>query len=1243
MERMKKRSGTIAAKLSGFAMAAVMALGFASTTLTAFAETNPSDFDFDASTGTITYYNGSETEIVVPDKINSTTVERLEGEDGFMEFGWGSGTVTSITIPAAISYIGVDVFNNVGNIDITFLGTPPELNSCFNYHTITFHVDEKYYTDYVNELKYTYKNGLKSYTIETFSSQVAGAEIIGVSLPENSAPYLGDGLGVDITVTAKNITNNDPVYIKAVNEEGKSRTASGNFIESSGTFTATVSLVFATNDYSGKYTISAALTNTDNATWVDATTPLTVDTYKPADVFIFTDDENGGLLVSGSAAVRHLVIPATYEGKPVTGIADSGFNGYSGIISTTLPSSIKTIGKQAFYDCRNMTILTLNEGLESIGRMAFQYCNSLTEVNIPSTVTNLYEGFRLARGLKNFSVATGSKSFSAINGVLFNKDGSVLIHYPLGRTDESYAIPEGTKEIGEEAFFHYYDDTYSAALKTVSFPSTIEKIHDRAFKQSSLTSITVKTDVEYGTYIFDLCKNLKTVVVEDGVKVLTKGMLYGLDNLETISLPGSLEEIGDEALQRLAVKELPLPEGLRKIGKDAFTSSKITSLTIPSTVNEIGLRAFYTMANLEDVTFTDTQQKPSQLESLGAYAFCQSRKLSKVNLPSSLKTIQTGAFSSCNALTALELPNGLTTLEDSVFAYSGIESVEFPDSVTSIGSYTFYNCYLLENEIRKEEEPSSQPDPKEIANPQGEDGDMNPASTVLTGLRTVKFPAYLENLGVGTFYNCNGITEIVFPVTVKIDTLPSTTFWNCSNLAKVVLPEVMEKTGNCIFGNTSANLVVEYKAKPFRRSPFDCGYINISENNYELREDGAYYTLNDIWVSEISVIEAGTKLEAISFPTFTYTGTGTFTPAIKSVTVPENAKAELNDEEGAQIRLVAEDAKAGDTVYIKAVGKTSGKTATANGTLARGAKDELGMFVSIKSILFNSASCVADEYEVSASLDNTSWVKAAKTITVEGEGGVTDIRVTGLELTPVSKTLKLGTSETSFTLNAIVKPEAATNKTVLFESSDDKIATVDADGVVSAVKAGRATITATTQDGNFAKSCNVTVIKKTVTSVTLNKTTATLKTGKTLNLTATVKPSNATVSTVKWSTSNKNVTVTQKGKVTAKQAGTVKVTATSTDNSTKKATCTITVKDPVKKVVLNKSALTLKKSKTYKLNASVTPKKAYNTKITWSSNKPKIAKVSRNGKVTAVKKGKATITATNKDSGKKATCIITVK
>ena len=165
-----------------------------------------------------------------------------------------------------------------------------------------------------------------------------------------------------------------------------------------------------------------------------------------------------------------------------------------------------------------------------------------------------------------------------------------------------------------------------------------------------------------------------------------------------------------------------------------------------------------------------------------------------------------------------------------------------------------------------------------------------------------------------------------------------------------------------------------------------------------------------------------------------------------------------------------------------------------------------------------------------------------------------EIVISSISLNQTSASLKVGET---VTLTATVKPDDATNKTVTWSTSDASVATVE-NGVVTAKMIGTATITA--KAGDKTATCAITVEATPVTSVNLDKPSASLKVGETVTLTATVKPDDATDKTVTWSTSDASVATVENGVVTAKMIGTATITAKAGD---KTATCAITVTSSV--------------------------------------------------------------------------------
>ena len=253
---------------------------------------------------------------------------------------------------------------------------------------------------------------------------------------------------------------------------------------------------------------------------------------------------------------------------------------------------------------------------------------------------------------------------------------------------------------------------------------------------------------------------------------------------------------------------------------------------------------------------------------------------------------------------------------------------------------------------------------------------------------------------------------------------------------------------------------------------------------------------------------------------------------------------------------------------------------------------------------------------------------------------VTDpvIPVTGIKLDKTSAEMLTGET---LQLNATLEPEDATSKDITWTSSDNTIASVSTKGLVKALKAGKVTVTATSN--KISATCQITISDPfiAVDAITLDRTEATLIEGEAVTLVATVTPDDATDKTVTWTSSDEAVaTVDQTGKVTAVKAGEAVITAKAGE---KTATCKVTVNAPfiaVDGIKLDKTEAILIEGETMTLVATVTPDDATDKAVTWTSSDEAVATVDQTGKVTAVKAGEAVITA--KAGEKTATCKVTV-
>lgn len=259
------------------------------------------------------------------------------------------------------------------------------------------------------------------------------------------------------------------------------------------------------------------------------------------------------------------------------------------------------------------------------------------------------------------------------------------------------------------------------------------------------------------------------------------------------------------------------------------------------------------------------------------------------------------------------------------------------------------------------------------------------------------------------------------------------------------------------------------------------------------------------------------------------------------------------------------------------------------------------------------------------------------------------IEVQEIQITPAEPEVEVGKT---IQLTADITPANATIKNCEWSSSDETIAEVDGNGLVTGVKEGSVVITAKAADGS-EKTANVTLtVKKAsipVTGIALDKTKLDLEVGGTADLKASITPDTAANKTVLWTSSDETLAKVENGKVTALKAGIVTITAASADNPEIKAECAVTIKEAAGEIIkvtgitLDKTAMELKAGETGQLTAAVAPADATDKEVEWVSEEPAIATVDSTGKVTAVKAGKTKVHAISRsDKTISADCVITV-
>lgn len=218
----------------------------------------------------------------------------------------------------------------------------------------------------------------------------------------------------------------------------------------------------------------------------------------------------------GTATDVEITIPATYNAKPVTTIAEQGFNDSVNITSITIPSSITTIEDHAFSTCQSLTSLTIPNGVLTIGEGAFQGCSSLISITIPDSVTSLgIWAFYYCTSLTTVSLPASINSIG--EGYFFDCNSLTIID-----------IPASIILIGDSAFQN------CSSLVSIEIPGSVDSIGEEAFYNcTALTTITTHEGLEsIGPYAFQNCSVLDRITIPDSVTSIGAAAFYQCSELD---------------------------------------------------------------------------------------------------------------------------------------------------------------------------------------------------------------------------------------------------------------------------------------------------------------------------------------------------------------------------------------------------------------------------------------------------------------------------------------------------------------------------------------------------------------------------------------------------------------------------------------------------------------------------------------------------------------------------------------
>ena len=487
--------------------------------------------------------------------------------------------------------------------------------------------------------------------------------------------------------------------------------------------------------------------------------------------------------------------------NPLTYYARNLFLNNKKVTKLIIPDDVTNISSYAFSGCRDLTSVTIPNSVKEIGASAFKGCSSLTSVTIPNSVTSV-----------------GSNAFDGTPWFDNQPDGLVYVGkvaYKYKGEMPTYSritIKDGTFEIASDAFFG------CSGLTSVTIPNSVTSIGREAFSScSGLTSITIPNSVAYiGDYAFSGCSGLTSVTIPNSVTSIGGDAFRGCSGLTSVTIPISVTSIGNEIF---------------------FGCSGLTSVTIPNSVTSIGREAFSSCSGLTSITI------PNSVTSIGNYAFSGCSGLTSITIPNSVTSIDHNAFYNCSGLTSIIVGNGneiydsrnncnaiIETSSNTLIV--GCKNTVIPSSVTSIGSYAFYNCSGLTSVTIPNSVTSigssafsgtawynNQPDGLVYAGKvaykyKGEmptntnitikDGTLGIAEYAFqncSGLTSVTIPNSVTSIGERAFSGCSGLTSVTIPNSVT--SIGGSAFEGCSGLTSVTIGNSVTSIGNYAFSYCS--------------------------------------------------------------------------------------------------------------------------------------------------------------------------------------------------------------------------------------------------------------------------------------------------------------------------------------------------------------------------------------------------------------------------------------------------------
>ncbi|MDI9520778.1 MAG: leucine-rich repeat protein [Bacillota bacterium] len=650
---------------------------------------------------------------------------------------------------------------------------------------------------------------------------------------------------------------------------------------------------------------------------------------------------------------------------------------------------------------------------------------------------------------------------------------------------------------------------------------------------------------------------------------------------------------------------ITLPEGLQSIGRQAFAGSRLDNISLPASVTSIGEYAFSNCQELNRVSLT------ASVPSLPAGLFAGCTSLVSLSLPEGITSIGEACFSGCTFLVSLGLPDSLENVDSLAFQYcrrmvglnlgpnvyyfapnavNGCQALRSIQAASGNASYASQDGLLFDQSLSTL-----------IRYPEGKlgssyalpEGITSLGDGALAGSRlvSVTLPDSLEYLGSEAFAGCAYLREINWGSNPQVSSIPANAFTGCTSLAEIQIPDSIDAIGTNAFDACyklisvhipQSTAYIHDMALPKNAFLTIFGqtdspaHVFAQEQGYRFVDLNAMIPVTGISLdqAEISLYVGAASILHASLEPADTSETGVVWSSSNGTVAVVDSQGQVTARQPGEATITAQAANGAKAVCLVRVSRPV--ILTEGIQMVQEDFDLLKFYSRQLTLRFTPQDATNKRLVWSSSKPDIVRVNASGLVSglAAGQAVITAKTVDGSELT-ASVTVTVIEKVSSITLTpssanlspgqtlkptVTILPESAGNTPLDWASDNEAIATVNAEGLITAHNPGNVTITATATDGSgVSASVSVTVLER-VSSITLTPSSASVYPGQTLKPTVTILPESVSNTPLDWASDNEAAaTVDAEGLITAQSAGTATITATAADGSGVSASCVIEV------------------------------------------------------------------------------------